>query len=117
MYLQYLQWSNCVSIVASFARKGLNERKMLKQSSWLETTVAKIFAIDQQIPQPPGTPVTSGETKPGRTRAVLRQCKWNSPTTFRHSPGLISFRWVKRTECKGPSILSCQNSMNLKSTG
>ncbi len=45
------------------------------------------------------------------------QCSRNSPTTLRHSPGPISLRWVKRTECSGPSIFSCQNSMNSKSFG
>ena len=33
------------------------------------------------------------------------------------SPGEIILRCTKRTECSGPSIFSCQNSMNLKSLG
>lgn len=45
------------------------------------------------------------------------QCRWNSPRRLRHSAGPISLRWVKRTECSGPSILPCQNSMKRKSSG
>lgn len=58
-----------------------------------------------------GAPATSlqGSSPP--------QCIRHSPTTLRHSPGAISFRWVKRTEWSGPSIFSCQNSMKRKSCG
>lgn len=45
------------------------------------------------------------------------QCSRNSPTTLRHSPGAISLRWQKRTECSGPSIFSCQNSMKRNNSG